>query len=1124
MSDAKFADNEWFVEMERVYALLPDYTGAYVCLGRLFIRIIGEYTADSDILLVGSFAKTDYLLKKKEADSELKRYVNDMRLRLTRKTEAQTAVSFLTDFRTLCFFISLLADVPVPTILASKFPEVSVNEHYVWRSEEYLRVVVSSWDDEFIYCTGDVQGEDICVRYSSDVQSGLNDHSYLADVLHKDVMLNLIHPCVAEDGTFVPEFIIYEPDFLVDVSTVVSCFDTYADSPLLALLKRLEPYEVTEPIVLGNMASELLDEVLHEKSVTESHSSQLSPETVATQLREAYKQTAMKFFRRNAVAMLSIETSGDFHSNAWRQFMNIRRALLHMLPGQVGRYDRDNVIVEPTFFSEMLGLQGRMDMLQTDMRVLVEQKSGKAGFRPGYNDADTPIYTERHYMQMLLYMAIIRYNFRQVYDANRHELYACLLYSRYTHPLVSLGFAPRLLFDALRMRNLYVAQEEQMSKGGIATIMEMVADDFNRKSVAGKFWECYQRPRIERLLKPFHAASPLERAYFERFYGFVALEHRLAKMGNQTKENAGFACAWLSSTDEKLQAGDILLDLNLLPPVSDLGYIEFVTLQYDGESGNFRRGDIVVLYSYAKGQEPDMRRTMLFRATIIGIEYAEITVQLRNAQRDVTVFRGGGDRRWCLEHDFMESSYSGLYKGLYAFLLAPRERRDLLLMQRQPEISRQASLLGEYGVFNELQQKIKNASDLFLVIGPPGTGKTSFGMLNTLQEELREDGSKVLIVSYTNRSVDEICSKLYPHIHFIRIGGEASSSQVYRKNMLATMVSECTSVAELRNRITSARVLVGTISAVSANLSVIGRSRFSLCIVDEASQVLEPYLLPLLSLSHDGVVCIRKFVMIGDHKQLSAVVQQKKKESIVEDKSLNDIELTDCRNSLFERLLRRYSSNPDVCYMLTRQGRMHRDIARFPNVAFYGGLLKEVPLTHQLSETAVTSRVRFIDVLPYPDSPSDKVNMAEAEVIVAELWGIWEATKEAFVPTETVGVIVPYRNQISAIRTLLVERVQDMAHPLLQITIDTVERYQGSQRNYIIYAFTVQRQYQLRFLTETTFVEDGMMIDRKLNVAMTRALEYLILVGNASLIGKWPLYHNLLRYIADGTLPVEVKE
>lgn len=1113
MDYANGAANEWFAEMQRVYAILPDYSKAYVRMGSVFTRIIDEYTSDSDILLVGSFAKADYLLKQKGADIQLRRSVNNMRLRLERKTEAQTAGSLMADFRALCFFIAMLTDAQVPECLSDLFPPLQAEEHRTWMTEEYIRVVVNSWDEEYVYCYGEFQGEDIRVRYASAGQSGKDSRSYLRDVLFEGAILNLIHPYI-EDAAIVPEYVILEPDFLVDVSTIVSCFDTYAESPVLALLKRLEPSAATEPILLGNMASELLDEVLHEKDRWES-----SAEPSAEHLSDAYRHTAMKFFRRNALMVMGVGLSPAFHTNAWQQFMNIRKAILHTLPGQVEAYDRNSVVVEPTFFSEMLGLQGRMDMLQMDMRVLAEQKSGKGGFRPGCDCADVPVYTEQHYMQMLLYMAIIRYNFRKVYDANRRELYSFLLYSKYAHPLISLGFAPELLHKALRMRNLYVAQERLMSQGGGLSVFGMEPDDFNVKGVSGRLWECYQRPRIESLLRPFRSVSALERAYFERFYRFIALEHRLAKMGSQTKENSGFACAWLSSIDEKLQTGDILPDLDLYLPSSAADYVECVCLRYGGDAGNFRRGDIVALYSYVSGQVPDMRRAMVFRATIIEMGYTEITLRLRNAQRDASVFFGRESRCWCLEHDFMESSYSGLYKGLYAFLCSPRGQRDLLLMQRRPEVSDHVPLRGKYGAFDELQQRIKNARDLFLVIGPPGTGKTSFGMLNTLQEELLEEGSRILVVSYTNRSVDEICSKLYPHIDFIRIGGDASASPAYRKNMLGTVVEECGSVDGLRKRILGARVLVGTTSAVSANLSIVRMSYFSLCIVDEASQILEPHMLPLFSLAHNGVACIRKFVLIGDHKQLPAVVQQKKKESKVEERCLNDIGLTDCRNSLFERLLGAYRHCPEVCYMLTRQGRMHRDIARFPNVAFYGGLLEEVPLPHQLEGSALP-RVRFIDVLPYPDSPSDKVNMAEAEVVVAELLDIWEKAKEGFSPTETVGVIVPYRSQISAIRTLLAGRLADAEHPLLQITIDTVERYQGSQRQYIIYAFTVQRTYQLRFLSETTFCEGGLTIDRKLNVAMTRALEYLILVGNSRLIGRLPLYGSLLRYIADGEMPV----
>ena len=302
---------------------------------------------------------------------------------------------------------------------------------------------------------------------------------------------------------------------------------------------------------------------------------------------------------------------------------------------------------------------------------------------------------------------------------------------------------------------------------------------------------------------------------------------------------------------------------------------------------------------------------------------------------------------------------------------------------------------------------------------------------------------------------------------------------------------------------------------MTAHLPLIAMHPFSLCIVDEAGQILEPHLLPLFSLCcKDGLPCISKFVMIGDHKQLPAVVQQKTTESRVDEPLLKEISLDDCRKSLFERFLARYGTDAELCHMLTSQGRMHRDIAHFPNIAFYGGQLQEVPLEHQLSESSAP-RVRFVHVPSPEDSLSDKVNLAEAALIADELVAIWEQNREVFNPLETVGVIVPYRNQISAIRSVLAEKLSQSEHPLLGITIDTVERFQGSQRRYIIYGLTVQRHYQLRFIAESAFEENGVLIDRKLNVAMTRAQDYLLIVGNAGLLSRIPIYDRLLRYIQE---------
>lgn len=67
---------------------------------------------------------------------------------------------------------------------------------------------------------------------------------------------------------------------------------------------------------------------------------------------------------------------------------------------------------------------------------------------------------------------------------------------------------------------------------------------------------------------------------------------------------------------------------------------------------------------------------------------------------------------------------------------------------------------GEYGRFNELIRKEKQAKDYFLLVGPPGTGKTSCALRYMVEEALSEPDTSILLLSYTNRAVDEICGML----------------------------------------------------------------------------------------------------------------------------------------------------------------------------------------------------------------------------------------------------------------------------------------------------------------------------------------------------------------------------
>lgn len=1109
-----------FEELESVVKSTPDYRTAYQNLNKVFIIILEQKTNLAGVRFGGAFAKVDYLLKEHKASRGLRATVNDARVRLRKMRgldEGTLADNFWYDFKAICQFVELVYQVPVPKVLEERFPQKRTIQRGRLTAE-CLRVIVNRWDGTYLYAEADEEGaEEVKVFYS-----GTSDNfvymewnwAYIQHILTTNCQLNLVRPR-EKDGILYPELIIFEPDYLVDISAIASCFESYSNSCINHLLNKIKPSPNTSPIVLGNLASQFLDEGLS-----------LYPADCS------YKQSIQQFFKSNALSLLTAGLGADFHSNAQSQKQNIQYVLHDVLPqvfknDGIKHFDSSEIIVEPSFFSEMLGIQGRMDFLQLDQKLLIEQKSGKAAFP----EQDPPQPVEKHKVQVLLYLMLLRYNNRALYEKNGRNVHIMLLYSKYKNGLVDFGSsAPELMFEAIKVRNEIVANEYKYTRGGISILSSITPDGLNQNGASGVLWERYQKPQIDALLSPIHTSSELERAYYFRFLTFLETEHIMAKVGNQTKENSGFADKWHSTLDEKLLAGNIYCDLDLLSPsASEKGKVEQVTLQFaqrpDNDISNFRPGDIVVLYPYDEGTEPDARQTMVFRSTIERIGEDRLVLNLRSSQANANVFWHNGKKKWAIEHDFFESSFSSLYRGMHAFLSAPQERKDLLLLQRAPQCDKSIVLKGDYGDFNTLAVKAKQAKDLFLIIGPPGTGKTSFGLLNTLQEELLSTPSSVLLLSYTNRAVDEICSKLVENgIDFIRIGGRFSCEEAYRSSLIDTKVQGCKNIDELKQLIDRTRVFVGTTTAFNSNINIFQIKSFSLAIIDEASQILEPHLTGLLSAkAADGTCAIKKIVMIGDHKQLPAVVQQKEEDSHVNELILNDIHLTNCRLSLFERLLKHYRDNRDVVYMLTKQGRMHHDIAQFPNYAFYQNKLTEVPLPHQnvvlpkqgkgingIDDLLTTRRISFITVQSPQHSPSDKVNSNEAQAIAATVQRIYELNKESFSPTQTVGVIVPYRNQIAEVRKAI---EKSNIHVLQNITIDTVERYQGSQRDYIIYGFTIQKHYQLNFLANNTFEEDDCIIDRKLNVAMTRAKEHLVMFGNPELLATNIIFFRLMEFI-----------
>ena len=1065
------ASSDFFESLENALALIPNYRKVYNAFNQVFQQCINQNTSNNRLNLGGTFAKTDYLLKEYHASKEVIKCTNDTRVRLRKRLELldeDLKKWCYYDVRNLAQFVAFIYNVQIPKNLRIVFPTAREEKFLPELLDDCLRLIVNKWDEDYVYCMAEASENksEVKVCYSKNMLSPDYDWKYLNLLFYSGAQLNIIRPR-EENGILFPEHIIFEPDYLVDISTIARCFTNYAESPFVNLIKKLEPSQNTKAIVLGNFAGQLLDEQIHQMPNTHS-----------------YLDSVTNFWHDNAISLLSAEIDKDFHEDAQKQRINIAKAIGATLPESVGSFNPKECMVEPSFFSEMLGLQGRMDFLQLDYKLLLEQKSGKGEFP--YGNFTIPKHKEEHYVQMLLYMMLIRYNFKEIYERNGKKLAAFLLYSKYSESLLGLSWAPELMHRAIKVRNgLAWTEFIYTQPNGFRILESLTPEKLNKKHTDDSLWTKFQYRQIADVLSPIQNASELERSYYFRFLTFVANEHLMSKLGNKTKGNSGFASKWYDSLEEKLQAGNIYDNLTLVSPASTSeGNIKSVRLRFSeketNDMSNFRVGDIVILYSYEKDKEPDARKTMVFRCTIESIETDTINLKLRATQSDSKIFLRDAGKPWAIEHDFMESSYSSLYKGIHSFLSAPKTRKDLILLQRTPEVDSTKELNGNYGDFNDLMIRVKRAKDLFLIIGPPGTGKTSFGLLNTLKEELSDDNSNVLLLSYTNRAVDEICSKLSEaNIAFIRLGVESSCSPEYHDNLLLSKAQTCKKLSELKQMISSTRVFVATTTSMNSNLALLKLKTFSLAIIDEASQILEPHLLGILSAHNNGAPSIKKMVFIGDHKQLPAVVQQKEDISKVLDINLKDINLTDCRFSLFERLLKAYREDNNVVYMLKKQGRMHHDIAVFPNYTFYNNMLTEVPLSHQnnslpksgkssngIDNLLLTRRIAFINADSPTDSVSDKVNQVEADIIAFTVLRIYQIEKNSFDIARTIGIIVPYRNQIATVRNTIDKCGIKELH---DITIDTVERYQGSQRKYIIYGFTIQKYYQLNFLTNNVF-------------------------------------------------------
>lgn len=1038
------------------------------------------------------------------------------------------------DCRALALFVSAVFQEAIPDTLVGKLPTHGrITENIQIANYRYIRCIVRAWDEQTIQVAvinQDSSEELLTVDYMNTAE--YVDFSYLRSLLREGMQLNLLD-CTVTRKKVIPRLIVVEPDYLVDISSIANCFESYGHHPLLFTVKRMGERPNNKHIVLGNFAGSALDDIINHPT----------DYTIKDTFRSNFREKALDF------ATCPDFNAVEFKQAAEQQVANIQEIVNELFQS----FEREKAILEPSFVCERLGLQGRIDLMTTDLKLLVEQKSGKNIFiERQYKNPHGSLHVEKHYVQLLLYYGILQYNFQ----LNPKDAHIELMYSKYPLPNGLLEVEPlqKLIREAMKFRNQAVATEYWMAENGFHRLLPLMTPQvLNVEKQNDAFYQRYLLPQLTEVLAPLHQLSELERAYFTRMMTFVIKEQLVSKVGAQEGVGNSNADLWNMPLAEKKDTGNIYTELTITDKScsSSFNGYDTITLNVPQQGidflPNFRRGDMVYLYAYKKNEEPDVRKSILFKGSLQEIHTSSIVVHLNDGQQNPNLIAG---ECFALEHAGSDIGGTSAIRSLYTFITSDVERRQLLLGQRVPRADKSLVLSRSYHPdYDEIILKAKQAQDYFLLIGPPGTGKTSQALQYLVREQLAEKPkvqstkpndqspmvngqSSILLLAYTNRAVDEICNMLSEHeLDYIRIGNEYSCDPKYSDHLLQEVLDENTTLNSIKSTLSEAQIIVATTSTMNSRSALFNIKHFDLVIIDEASQILEPNIVGILTARQEEGRAIDRFILVGDHKQLPAVVQQQGEADVEETSSvLENIHLSSCANSLFERLIltERAAGRTDFIGTLHKQGRMHPDIADFANRKFYAKeQLECVPLAHQLetklayneeSEDALDNALKAHRMIFIPSMPckqlniSEKVNTDEARIIADLLHRLYRQMSKNFNPQKSVGVIVPYRNQIAMIR----KEIERLEIPALEgISIDTVERYQGSQRDVILYSFTIQSRYQLDFLTANTFYEEGQAIDRKLNVAITRARKQLILTGNESTLRQNQLFAELIDYIKE---------
>lgn len=842
---------------------------------------------------------------------------------------------------------------------------------------------------------------------------------------------------------------VVSPDHLLDVTELARCIGERQDNVYLALLGRFEQRTVSEKLLAGTLINAAFDTLVR--------APERSTQSVLDEVLHLYP-----------LAVAAIAAIPE----ALNRTLAEVRGKLESCRQMIASWSGAEIMLEAQYISPSYGLQGRLDILLKDASGIhiLEMKSGKA---PSHKALP------QHAAQVSAY--------KMMYEAAHNEpVRSALVWYVGQNNVVyevpnTLDYQKRLL----AIRNELVTIENELADRKFGSIKQLgnlvqTADFDSTRNTAYNISQAYN-------IK----ATPIERTVVQTWLSFLAREQNAVRVTAKTRSASDL---WRTTLEEKRTMPSALTDMRIVLKKKELTQGHFVFERTVSTDCALRVGDIVLVYPELEGGYAKPADGPLLRGTIREMSATSVELSMRDPNAEFSEHK-----LYIIEQDVTDSGLRNLYSSSLQFLRASPIRKQQLLGQLQPIRSEAvyARALNEVHTgTNEHQRRViaeaVSTFPYYLLQGPPGTGKTSVIIRGIIHTLLNTTTERVLLLAFTNRAVDELCTVLekVAHGNYVRHGSKHGAGN---NSSAIAILAQDTEPTQVALRITTARIVVATIQSMHTSPEIYQFGGFDTVIVDEASQVLEPLIMGIIAQAN-------RAIFIGDQCQLPAVVTQSAEGLSVNAQMLAPICVTNLGMSYFERMIRVCERNSwDMALgFLEHQGRMHVDIMQHASRVFYNNKLK--PLT-QLQST--NQPLPWHEVLPNRACMLSVAGAQQQELeakLAVQIVRIILLHSQAF----TIGVITPFRVQNNRILQLLTP--EERAH----CTVDTVERFQGSERDVIVYATSVGSLEEFEQIRSET-LSGNTLLDRKLNVAITRAREQFVLIGNPAILRASQSYATLLQ-------------